>query len=122
MKLGKIPFVVICVSACTAICLGQTNKSASKPNLSGTWELDQKRSHFWKSKSSSNSPEQMKITHADPELRITQRILVNGQMEERELTYYTDGRGETNPTTAYITTKTGVTSERPAKTRSKTTR
>jgi hypothetical protein len=68
----------------------------------------------------SSPPEQITITLHDPELKIRKTVTVNGQKEERELTYFTDGRGETNPTTAWITANPGSESGRPPETKSKT--
>ena len=113
----KVTLLLICLVACVGVCFGQSNKAA-KPDLSGTWEFDAARSNVAKSKKS--APEQIKITHHDPELTIHRNVSINGVKEERDLTYYTDGRGETNPTTAWVTTNPGSESWRPKETKSKT--
>ena len=84
----KVILLPLCLVACVAICFGQSNKP--KPDLTGTW-VDVT------TKSKKGSPEQIKITHHDPELIIRRQISVDGRPEERDLTYYTDGRGEKNP-------------------------
>jgi hypothetical protein len=99
------------------LCLGQSPKTA-KPDLSGTWEFDAARSNF---KSKQKSPEQIKITHHEPELIIRRKVKINDVSQERDLTYYTDGRGETNPTPTWMTTNQGPDSNRPFETTSKTT-
>ena len=71
-------------------------------------------------KSKKSSPERIKITHHDPELTIRRKVSIDGVAEERDLIYYTDGRGETNPTTAWVTPKPGSESWRPKETKSKT--
>ena len=114
----KATLLLICLTASAAVCLGQSNKP-SKPDLSGTWEFN--AAHSTGVKSKKNSAERIKITHHDPELTIRRKISVNGVQEERDLTYYTDGRGETNPTTAWVTTSPGSESARPPETKSKTT-
>lgn len=119
MRFTKSLAILILLATCAANGLAQANKSKPKLDFSGTWEFDRKRSNVGKSNSSS-SPEQITITHHDPELKIRKTVTVNGQKEERELTYYTDGRGETNPTTAWITANPGSESERPPETKSKT--
>src|SRR5438067_8792791 len=119
MRSAKSFAILILLATCAANGLAQANKSKPKPDLSGTWEFDRKRSNVGKSNSSS-PPEQITITHHDPELKIRKTVTVNGQKEERELTYYTDGRGETNPTTAWITANPGSESGRPPETKSKT--
>jgi hypothetical protein len=110
--------ILILLATCGANGLAQANKSKPKPDLSGTWEFDRKRSNV--GKNSASPPEQITITHHDPELKIRKTVTINGQKEERELTYYTDGRGETNPTTAWITANPGSITDRPSETTSKT--
>jgi hypothetical protein len=113
----KVLLLPICLVALAAICFSQSSNTG-KPDLSGTWEFDAARSNFARSRS---SPEQIKITHHDPELIIRRKIIVNRVSEERELTYYTDGRGEKNPTTSWVTTNPGSDSFKPSETASKTT-
>jgi hypothetical protein len=119
MRFMKSLAILILLGTCAAHGLAQGNKSKAKPDFSGTWEFDRKRSTVGKSNSSS-PPEQITITHHDPELKIRKIVTVNGQKEERELTYYTDGRGETNPTTAWVTANPGSNAGRPPETTSKT--
>ena len=91
--------------------------SPAKPDLSGTWAFDRSRSNVGKT-SSVNS--EIKISHHDPELKIHRTININGQPDQRELIYYTDGRGETNPTTIWLSTSPDPKSPHPAETKSKT--
>jgi hypothetical protein len=119
MRSAKSLAILIVLATCAANGLAQANKSKPKPDLSGTWEFDRKRSNVGKSNSAS-PPEQITITHHDPELKIRKTVTVNGLKEERELTYYTDGRGETNPTTAWLTANPGSDAGRPPETKSKT--
>lgn len=114
----KVTLLLICLSAFAAVCFGQSNKT-SKPDLSGTWEIDAARSHGAKSKNS--PPERIKITHRDPELTIRRKVSIDGVSEQRDLTYYTDSRGETNPTTLWVTTEVLSESARPPETKSMTT-
>jgi len=102
---------------CAAISHGQGSLSPAKPDLSGTWAFDRGRSNVGKT-SSPNSD--IKILHHDPELRIVRTIDFNGQTIHSELTYYTDGRGETNPTTIWLSTSPNPKSPRPAETKSRT--
>lgn len=119
MKFSRLLTIFILLAAVVFTSLAQGNKSKPKPDFSGTWEFDSKRSNVGKS-NSSGPPEQITITHHDPELKIRKTVTVNGRKEERELTYYTDGRGETNPTTAWLTANPGSDVGRPAETTSKT--
>lgn len=118
MKFSRLLTIFILL-AVVFTSFAQGNKLKPKPDFSGTWEFDSKRSNVGKS-NSSGPPEQITITHHDPELKIRKTVTVHGQKEERELTYYTDGRGETNPTTAWITANPGSDVDRPAETKSKT--
>ena len=113
----RLILLLICLATCVAPCFSQSNQ-ATKPDLSGIWEFDASHSNVVKSRKT--PPERIKITHHDPELIIHRTVSINGAQEERDLTYYTDGRGETNPTTAWVTTNPGSESYRPSKTKSKT--
>lgn len=115
----KVLLLLMCFVSLVAMCFGQSSNTP-KPDLSGTWEFDGARSNVAKSKKNS-SPEQLKITHNDPELIIRRKIEIRGVPEEQDLTYYTDGRSEKNPTTDWLTTNPGSDSFKPAETASKTT-
>src|SRR5512141_326440 len=118
MRLARVPFALIWVVAAVAICYGQG--SGKKPDLSGTWEFDRDRSNVGRSSKSPNPPEKITITYHDPELKMHRTVFTNGQSEESDSSYYTDGRGETNPTTAWITTNPGSAADRPPETKSRT--
>ena len=105
------------IFAWAIVICGQGNKSQTKPDLSGTWALDHKRSNVGKA---STAYDEIKIIHHDPELKIVRTITIAGKPEPTELIYYTDGRGETNPTTIWISTSPNPNSPRPAQTGSKT--
>lgn len=119
MRFSRLLTIFILLAAVAFTSFAQANKLKPKPDFSGTWEFDRKRSNVGGS-NSATPPEQLTITHHDPALKIRKTVTVNGQKEERELTYYTDGRGETNPTTAWITANPGSESGRPPETKSKT--
>jgi hypothetical protein len=112
----KVLLLLICLATCVPVCLSQSNEPA-KPDLSGTWEVE--APHQKKAKATDIPPEQIKITHRDPELIIRRTVQNDGVAEERELIFYTDGRGETN-TRAGLTTNTGFESWQPRETESKT--
>jgi hypothetical protein len=78
-----------------AVIVGLGQNGNPRPDPNGTWEFDRERSIV--AKSHHSPPEQIKITYVDPELKIRRQVSVNGVLEEKEFTYYTDGRGETNP-------------------------
>jgi hypothetical protein len=102
---------------CAIFIYGQGSKSPAKPDLSGTWAFDPARSNLGKS---STANVELKISHHDPELKILKTVQVNGRPEQRELTYYTDGRGEKNISTIWLSTTPDPKSPHPAETKSKT--
>src|SRR5215831_1861428 len=112
----KLSLTLILMVGTVMVGLGQTAKP--RPDPTGTWEFDRVRRLV--AKSHKSPPEQIKITFVDPELKIRRQVPINGVLEERELTYYTDGRGETNPTTGWMTTDPDAQSIAPAVTKSKT--
>lgn len=100
------------------VTYGQGSKPQIKPNLSGMWALDRSSSKV--SKSLSGADETVEITHAEPELKIRRYVTVNGQMSEKELVYFTDGRGETNPATTWLASNPDPRAPHPKETKSKT--
>jgi hypothetical protein len=107
----------VCLVVFAGVCFAQGNQTA-KPDLGGTWELDPGASNISKK---TQLPRQIKITHHDPELIIRRTVIINGAPEERDFTYYTDGRGEMNLTTESFTMNPGSKSSQPSQTQSKTT-
>jgi hypothetical protein len=89
----KVILLLICLAICVPVCLSQSNETV-KPDLSGTWEFEAPRNK--QAKSQDSTWEQVKITHRDPELIIRLKIQTWDVTDERDLIYYTDGRGETN--------------------------
>ena len=74
----------------------------SKPDFTGSWLLDQKKSDDSGLTTRPDLP--IKITHQEPEFRITRSSEKNGQIVEHDFIYFTDGRGEENEATALLTT------------------
>jgi hypothetical protein len=97
--------VFVLILACTLTAFAQGDKKngnvLKKPDPTGSWMLDPKRSNVGKS-AQPDLP--LKITYRDPELRIKRIYDHNGQTVEREFIYYSDGRGETNPATMILST------------------
>ena len=86
--------------ACAGLCLGQKRSAPqSHPDLSGTWRLDKTRGNYRR-----YNPEvadgglTLVVTQAEPEIRIARKFVLEGQERTQALVYYTDGRGEANPT------------------------
>ena len=116
MKRFFAPAFLISIGCAVVVC-GQGSKPQTKPDLSGTWAFDRSRSNVEKVSPANN---EIKISHHDPELKILRTIHVNTRPEQRELIYYTDGRGETNPATIWLSTTPDPKSPHPAESKSRT--
>ena len=82
----------------------------SKPDFSGRWLLDQKKSDDSGLTTRPDLP--IKINHQEPEFRVTRSSERNGQIVEHDFIYFTDGRGEENEATSLLTTNpSGVKSD-----------
>ncbi|MDQ2977129.1 MAG: hypothetical protein M3R69_17180 [Acidobacteriota bacterium] len=85
------------ILACALGALAQEKqqhvKVQNKPDLTGSWLLDRGRSNVGQS-AKRDLP--LKISYREPELTIKRQFDHSGQIVERDFTYYTDGRGETN--------------------------
>jgi len=93
---------------CTLSALPQgekKNKAVEKPNLSGRWLLDRKKSNVG---SASHPDLPLEITHLEPEIRIIRRYEWNGEIKVQDSTYYSDDRGETNPATMFLGSDTST--------------
>jgi hypothetical protein len=81
---------------CFASPAGQVNQG-SLQDWNGTWAL--KRSDGGKNKNSQATGHvTLVISQTGPEIKITRKRHETGKETVQELTYYTDGRGEMNPT------------------------
>jgi hypothetical protein len=74
-------------------------KNEKRPDFSGTWTLDRSKSDFglFSDRPVGRAEITLVVVHGGDELKFTRTVRVNGREEKRELAYYTDGRGETNP-------------------------
>lgn len=96
-------FVFLLVLSSSA--LGQGSEKATSQaepfNLSGTWILDRSKSDFGALSDSPLVQAEVTLTieHAAPELKIKRKETRDGREQLTELAYYTDGRGEMNPST-----------------------
>jgi hypothetical protein len=86
---------------------------SSPPNFSGTWMRDNAKSTFgtFKHKSYAKGIVTMIVEHNEPVCRVVKKIKhEDGKQQEADLLYYTDKRGEMNPTLFWsgeLTSKTG---------------
>ena len=97
--LGLSLLVVVC-----GCCVAQgvkTTDTTTVVNLSGTWSLDFNASDFGGSKTSFIYDSlTLLINHSDPVLKITRKMGKKKTTRSQALAYYTDGRGEKNPSTS----------------------
>jgi hypothetical protein len=76
----------------------QATSKSSKPDFNGTWVLDHAKSYFGRmGQRMADVNVTLYIWHKEPELRITRKLEINGGEQARDFTYFSDGRGETNP-------------------------
>lgn len=101
--------LIICSLLCASLFAGplRAQEGGRKADgrgrfdLTGRWGLDRSKSDFGPF---ANSPVvkaevTLVVAHADPELKISRRETRDGRERTTELAYYTDGRGELNPST-----------------------
>lgn len=102
MKINVLRVITFLLLIC--VCAFATNAQANKPkpDFTGTWLLDQKKSNDSGLTRRPDLP--IKILHRDPEFRVTIPTEKDGQIIEREFVYFTDRRGESNPLTSFVTT------------------
>src|ERR1051325_4736863 len=96
------------VYMCAVLCLGasappelqqKSGQQKSRPNLSGTWKLDNSnRDSLYAEFKSKNDVVVLEISQQDPEIKFTYRATLKGREITGEKIYYSDGRGETNRT------------------------
>ncbi|HEY5839713.1 MAG TPA: hypothetical protein VIT19_11810 [Pyrinomonadaceae bacterium] len=98
----KYSILCFAVAAFASPLAAQNKPAKPKADLTGSWLLDAKKSNSVGLTRRPDLP--IKISHQDPELRITLTSESNGQLVERELVYFTDGRGEENQATSMLTT------------------
>lgn len=98
----RIAAALLLVLICSLTAWPQPAKSTSKPDFTGKWLLDLKKSSDSGLTLRPDLP--IGITHQDPEFRVTRSSESNGQIVERNFVYFTDGRGEENEATSLLTT------------------
>ena len=104
--ISKAAVLCLAVIAFASQLSAQNKPAKPRADLSGSWLLDAKKSPSVGLNSRPDLP--IKISHQDPELRITLTSERNGQMVERNFVYFTDGRGEENEPTVRLTTNPSV--------------
>lgn len=103
---ARIRFLALCCGLLSCIgpnVVGQDAKpklggQPPKPNLTGTWLLDETPQGSVKSRHPVMGIGQttLVILHRQPEVKMTKTIMTNEGERTREFIFYADGRGETN--------------------------
>jgi hypothetical protein len=102
---ARIAFLSACVLLPVILCAAQGAKvktdGKGHPDFSGSWTLDKSKSDFGPFRDSPvvKADVALVIAHGDPALKMTRTMKREGRELTQELNYYTDGRGETNPST-----------------------
>lgn len=95
--------LMICL--CTALCfIGSSSPivrsnlaTQATPDFSGTWVLDKSKSQISEYDFLSDMDLTLVISQKEPEIRITRKYFMKGYEGDQELLYFSDHRGETNP-------------------------
>ena len=92
--------LTVVLFTCFSSASAQKKPGPPKPDFSGEWLLDVKKtSKKWIPK----RPDlPMKVSHHDPELRVKESSEKDGKIVESESVYFTDERGETNQATQFM--------------------
>ena len=100
MKVQKI-IASLLIFAASPFCFGLPSKQAQqgivKPDLNGMWVLNETQTQK-NNGSQANVATTLVISQTGQEIKITRKIHEKGKERVQQLTYYSDGRGETNPT------------------------
>jgi len=100
--MGQAISAIIVTLLLFATTAAQNTKSTAKPDFSGTWLLDTKKSNTGGLTTRPDLP--IAISHQEPEFKMVISSEANGQIKKHEFVYFTDGRGEMNEATSVITT------------------
>jgi hypothetical protein len=100
--IAKAAILCFTVAALASPLTAQKKPAKPRPDMTGSWLLNQKKSSDSGLTRRPDLP--IKISHHDPELRIMRPSESSGQVVDRDFTYFTDGRGETNEATSGLTT------------------
>lgn len=100
----RLRLAVLWLVACVALGAAQDEKGKKKgeqpkPDLNGTWVRDNPKSDFGRYAASplAKAEATLVIESKEPEIKMTRTVKIDGQDDARGYTYYSDGRGETNP-------------------------
>jgi hypothetical protein len=86
----------ICLLSLVLAQLGFGQNRNAKPDLNGNWRLVESRNI--QSSQPGGYTKTLTIVHRDPEIRLTSQLAENGPEKSLEQIYFSDNRGESNPT------------------------
>jgi hypothetical protein len=86
----------ICLLSLILVQLGFGQNRNAKPDLSGKWRLVDSR--IIQSSQPGGYTKTLTIVQRDPEIRVTSQLAENGPEKTLEQVYFSDNRGESNPT------------------------
>ena len=90
--------LTVCLLSLLLAQLSFGQSRSTKPDLSGTWRLVESRNI--RLKVPGTFTKTLVIVHHDPEIRVTTQLNENGRERSLEQVYFSDNRGESNPTFA----------------------
>jgi hypothetical protein len=94
----KVLINCLCLFLALSVCVAQSTKldssKKSKPDLNGTWVLDDSRSNLNSGQKDKIVDYVLHIVHREPEIRIVKKYKQRGREFREETIYYTDGKPE----------------------------
>lgn len=98
MSFRKRLLLILWTASCVVFSAAQdkTTPVKNRPDLTGVWERNQSTSTSGRGTRPPASV-RLTITHKELELRVIRKTNSNGKESINEAIYYTDGRGEKNP-------------------------
>lgn len=89
----SVLFALACAAPCAAQSKEKKKGAPARPDFSGTWVVDLKKSR----PSSWKTQVRLVVSHGEPEIKVTRTFVASdGVTRTVDLVYYTDGRGEKN--------------------------
>src|SRR5437588_3720064 len=92
----RLSHLFLVVPLCGVLGFSQTAK-AQTPDFSGSWRFDRSLSKNIESRARFDDLT-LVVSQSAAEIRITRTLITKGKQRIAKLTYYTNGRGEKNPT------------------------
>ena len=88
--------LTVCLLLLSLVAVVAAQNAKPKPDLSGTWKLTEPKDDPSPGSRLLNTGDILVIAQHEPEVKVSSKFVTPGNEGVNELTYYTDGRGETN--------------------------